>query len=180
LAIDANASVVVSSHPSLTGLASKSGLSGSTAWHASVRARAWLRNRTTAEGDEPDPDTRELCFFKNQYGALSETVVLRWKNGLYVPEPRPGSLEQMAADKKIDDLFLSLLGRFNEQGQNVSHNTGTNYAPAKFAKHPDAQGTKSQTFATAMQRLLDRKQINIQAFGPPSRNQSRLLNGGAS
>lgn len=37
LAIAANAAVILSSHPSLTGMALKSGLSGSTAWHASVR-----------------------------------------------------------------------------------------------------------------------------------------------
>ena len=39
LAIDANAAVVLISHPSLTGIASGSGLSGNTAWHNSTRAR---------------------------------------------------------------------------------------------------------------------------------------------
>jgi hypothetical protein len=40
LAIAANGAVVLVTHPSLTGINSDSGLSGSTAWHNSVRARA--------------------------------------------------------------------------------------------------------------------------------------------
>ena len=44
LAIAANGYCILSAHPSLTGIASKTGLSGSTAWHNSVRARAYLRS----------------------------------------------------------------------------------------------------------------------------------------
>ena len=40
LAIAANGSVQLISHPSLTGINSDSGLSGSTAWHNAVRARS--------------------------------------------------------------------------------------------------------------------------------------------
>ena len=40
MAIAANAAVIIAGHPSLTGVNSGSGLSGSTAWHNSVRARA--------------------------------------------------------------------------------------------------------------------------------------------
>jgi hypothetical protein len=39
LAIVSNGSVVLLSHPSLTGINSGSGISGSTAWHNSVRSR---------------------------------------------------------------------------------------------------------------------------------------------
>jgi hypothetical protein len=36
MAIQANAYIIVNSHPSLTGINSGSGLSGSTGWHNSV------------------------------------------------------------------------------------------------------------------------------------------------
>ena len=45
IAIGANGYVIMSAHPSLTGIASKSGLSGSTQWHNSVRARAYMHTR---------------------------------------------------------------------------------------------------------------------------------------
>ena len=41
-------------HPSLAGITSKSGLSGSTQWHNSVRARAYMHMRTTT-GAAPAP-----------------------------------------------------------------------------------------------------------------------------
>ena len=43
LAISANGSVQLISHPSLTGINSDSGLSGSTQWHNAVRARSYLK-----------------------------------------------------------------------------------------------------------------------------------------
>ena len=57
LARAANGYVIMSSHPSVAGIASKSGLSGSTQWHNSVRARAYLRGPSDKEnnGDAPTP-----------------------------------------------------------------------------------------------------------------------------
>jgi RecA-family ATPase len=177
LAIAANAAVILSSHPSLTGMASKTGLSGSTAWHASVRGRCWLHSVATKEGDEPDPTLRELEFLKNNYGPAAETVILRWKDGLYQPEPRPGTIEQLAANAKADDTFLSLLDRFSRQNREISPNKSSTYAPTMFAKEPDANGTKAKTFEAAMSRLLTANLIHIEVTGPSSRRRSRLLQG---
>ena len=52
LARAANGYVIMSAHPSLQGIASKSGLSGSTQWHNSVRARAYLRGPNDKENGE--------------------------------------------------------------------------------------------------------------------------------
>jgi RecA-family ATPase len=177
LAIAANSAVILSSHPSLTGMASKSGLSGSTAWHASVRGRCWLHSVATKEGDEPDPTLRELEFLKNNYGPAAEKVVLRWKDGLYQPEPRPGSVEQLAANAKTDDLFLSLLDRFSLQNRDVSANRCSTYAPSIFAKEAEADGVKPKLLEAAMSRLLDANKIHIEVTGPPSRRRSRLISG---
>src|SRR6185503_13926162 len=65
LAIDGNCAVILCSHPSLTGINTGSGLSGSTGWHNSVRARMVFRAATTEAGEEPDPTLRELVFMKN-------------------------------------------------------------------------------------------------------------------
>ena len=46
IAIAANGYVIMSAHPSQSGIASKTGLSGSTQWHNSVRARAYMHMNT--------------------------------------------------------------------------------------------------------------------------------------
>ena len=111
---------------------------------------------------------------KSNYSALGDPVQLDWKDGLYVLASANGGYEKLAADQKVDDLFLALLGRFNEQNQSVGAKSGTTYAPARFAEHPDAAGTDSKGFAKAMQRLLDAKKICIVEDGPPSRRRSHL------
>jgi hypothetical protein len=77
-----------------------------------------------------DPTLRILEWRKNNYGPLSEKIFLRWRAGVYVPEPRAGSFEQMAEDAKVENLFLDLLHRFTKQGRNVTDKKGTSYAPA--------------------------------------------------
>ena len=127
LAIDANAAVITCSHPSQSGLKSGSGLSGSTQWHNSVRARAYFR-RPEDETDEngnadgrPDDGRRELQFLKNQYGKLATRILLKWHNGLWLP---PGKVDesdlQAEAERKTEDLFLQLLRRFTAQGRCVT------------------------------------------------------------
>ena len=154
LAIAANATVLVCGHPSLTGISSGSGLSGSTAWHNSVRARCYLHPATTDKGEEPDPELRELTFKKNNYGPIAERVLLRWKNGVFVPEPGAGSLEKRAADQKAEDLFLTLLGQFETQGRNVSDKPSSpNYGPTVFSKEPGVNSRK-EALADAMRRLF--------------------------
>jgi RecA-family ATPase len=172
LAIEVNAAIILASHPSLQGIASGSGISGSTAWHNSVRSRMYLRLADEVD----DPELRILEVKKANYAKVSEQILLRWKNGVYVPEPRTGSLEQLAADKKIDDLFVDLLRRFKKQGRNVSDKSGTSYAPAIFAKQPEATKAKatSKKLADAMTRLFAANKIKVITEGPPSHPRTKL------
>ena len=86
LAMVAGGSVTVLSHPSLAGIASGSGISGSTAWHGAFRFRQYLKGVKATDGEQPDSDLRELEFKKNQYGPIGETIVLRYQRGLFLPE----------------------------------------------------------------------------------------------
>jgi RecA-family ATPase len=167
------------SHPSLTGINTGTGLSGSTGWHNSVRARMFFRTATTAQGEEPNPELRELLFMKNNYGPIGARVLLRWKNGVFVPEPAEGSLEKAAAERRVEDLFLTLLNRFNGQNRNVSDKVGISYAPALFAKEPDAQTNRvgKDTLASAMTRLFGADKIHMEPYGYPSRGTFRIAAG---
>ena len=135
LAIEGNCSILLCSHPSLTGISTGTGFSGSTGWHNSVRARMYFKTATTDQGEEPDPELRELVFMKNNYGPIGASILLRWKNGVFVPEAGEGTLEKAAAERRAEELFLTLLKRFNGQGRNVSDKVGPSYAPALFPRN---------------------------------------------
>jgi RecA-family ATPase len=114
LAIGTGAAAILVTHPSLHGTNSGSGLSGSTAWHNSVRARMYFKPAT---GDKDGNTLRMLEFSKNNYGPIGETALVRWRNGVYVPEPRAGSQEKQGADHRAENVFLALLRRFADQGR---------------------------------------------------------------
>ena len=120
IAIDANAGLLLTSHPSLTGVSTGTGLSGSTAWNASVRSRLYFKRATTEKDEEPDPDLRVLEVMKANYGPVGETIMLRWKAGLFLPIAGTGNLDKLAAQQRNEHLFLTLLNRFSGQGRNSS------------------------------------------------------------
>jgi len=98
-----NATVILLAHPSLTGLNTGSGLSGSTAWENSVRARAYF-SRTDADNDE----IRTLTRKKANYASVgrSSDITLMWDAGVYQLPTRPDQidrLEQKALKNKILD-----------------------------------------------------------------------------
>ena len=68
IAIFSNGSVKLVTHPSLTGIASDTGLSGSTQWHNAVRARCYLKSIKPESGEQPEDDLRELVFKKINMG----------------------------------------------------------------------------------------------------------------
>jgi len=182
LAMVAGGSVTVLSHPSLAGIASGSGISGSTAWHGAFRFRQYLKSTKPDAGEQPDNDLRELQFKKNQYGPTGETVVLRWQRGLFLPEPGISNLDKLARDTQADEVFLELLRRFSTQGRNVSEKPNApTYAPATFAKEADAknQNIRKLDLEAAMRRLFTAGKIQVEHYGRPSRPYSRLASGKA-
>ena len=174
LAMVANGSVTVLAHPSLQGINSGSGISGSTAWHGAFRFRQYLKGVKSENGEPVDSDLRELEFKKNQYGPTGEKIVLRYQRGLFLPERGMSSLEKAAAEAKADQAFLDRLRRVSEQGRNVSHSSKSpTYAPAVFA---DEDGSISKSdFEAAMRRLFNANEIRVEEYGRPSRPYSRII-----
>jgi RecA-family ATPase len=173
----AEGSVTVLSHPSLQGIASGSGISGSTAWHGAFRFRQYLKGAKADGGEQPDNDVREIEFKKNQYGPRGETIVLRYQRGLFLPEGGVSSLDKLARESKAEELFLDLLRRFAGQGRNVSEKpTAPTYAPAAFSKEADARalGLRKPDVEAAMSRLFAADKIHVEEYGRPSRPYSRL------
>jgi len=172
LAIKTRAAVVLIAHPSLTGIATDTGLSGSTGWHNSVRARAYFK---TAPGD--NPALRALEFRKNNYGPPdAPAILLHWQNGVYAVDPN-ASLDRIAAEAGIEQVFLQILRRFTEQGRTVSDKHSSTYAPSEFAKEPEAKESKltKEMLEDAMRRLFAIDKIAVVKEGRPSHRTGRIV-----
>jgi RecA-family ATPase len=177
LAIRHACAVVLLAHPSLTGMASGSGLSGSTAWNGSVRSRLYLE-RITEEAYEPNPDARRLTTKKANYARTGTEIGLTWRAGVFVadaPEEPAGRLDRMAASAKAERVFLKLLRQFTDQGRHVSPTPSVSYAPTVFARHPEAEGMTKRALAGAMEKLLTDRRVIIAEHGRGASKRRHLI-----
>jgi RecA-family ATPase len=167
LAMDIDCAVLLLSHPSLTGMNSGTGTSGSTAWNNSVRSRLYLEIKS--------PETRVLTVVKANHGKVGEKIEMRWNDGVYDLDNGGDPVVENLINAKTDALFLELLALFNAQNQNVSSKPGANYAPAKMELHPKAKGFSKRQLAGSMQRLMDAKRVKLVIEGSKSRQRTRLV-----
>ena len=104
IVINYNATVILLAHPSLSGLSSGSGLSGSTAWENSVRARAYLAREADSD------DIRILSRKKSNYSDISgnSDVKLIWENGVLVIPSSPDALDRINATAMKHDIMAEV------------------------------------------------------------------------
>jgi RecA-family ATPase len=173
MCMELNATVMLLAHPSVAGMASGRGYSGSTAWNNSVRSRLYLERLTDGENDASN--LRVLSVKKANYAADGQRIVLEWHNGLYRPQTGGSTIEQAAANAAADQVFLTLLDRLVTQGRDVSPNPSRTYAPALMLKFDEAKGFRKGLLEAAMNRLLEGGKIKIVTVGPPSKARKHLV-----
>jgi RecA-family ATPase len=175
LAIVSDGSVVLLSHPSLTGITTDTGLSGNTQWHNAVRARFYLKGVKPENGEEADSDLREIVFKKNNYGPISENMILRYSDGLFLPVQGVSSLDRAAQEANADAITIE---QIRSDQMNLSNNPyARNYAPRIFAKTPEAKKRRltERDFEAAMYRLIAAGKIKAEQYGRPSEPRYRLV-----
>jgi RecA-family ATPase len=170
---DYDLAVICIAHPSLSGMASGSGTSGSTGWSNSVRSRLYFERVKDSEGNV-EPGLCQLTLKKANYAQEGQSFLVRWKSGVYVPEAGTSSLDKASLEQRAQDVFLRLLTKVSNQNQHVSPYKSSAYAPAKFAKMDEATGIKRVHLEKAMQKLLDDNLIHIEVSGPPSKQRRYL------
>lgn len=171
LAVRQGVAVVLLSHPSLAGMSSGSGSSGSTHWRNAVRAGLYLKR-----SDDPDasPDLRVLELVKSNYSAAGFALSIRWSAGAFVLEEGCAAGGKKEAAAAVDETFMRLLVAYNAQGRPVSDLGGRNYAPALFARDPDRCGATKDGFTAAMTRLFKAGRVRAEETGPPARRRREL------
>jgi RecA-family ATPase len=181
LAIQQKLAVILIAHPSLTGMNTGSGLSGSTDWHNGPRARLYFQRPKDKEGRTFDIDLRTLTVMKVQYAQEGTVFRLRRKAGFFVYEGRDGgaTFDRAASAANAETVFLALLQAFEEQGRSVSPNPSNSYAPVVFEREADADGVSKTALNRAMSKLLKANRIHIDIIGSASRQRKKLTPGPA-
>lgn len=173
LAIAGGSAVLLASHPSRTGVSDESGLSGSTAWHNSVRSRLYLKNATTEEGG--DTGLRILEMKKSNYGPVTKEIALRWDAGVFKPvESIKSAIDRAAFEAEHERVFLAILARYTASGRNVTDKPGRSYAPAEFVKEPEGALIGAPKLDAAMRRLFTKGKIALVQYGRPSNPHQRI------
>jgi RecA-family ATPase len=175
LAISTNSAVVVLSHPSLAGLSSGSGASGSTAWSNSVRSRIYFTKPESSPGLDADPDLRILSLKKANYSAAQPDLRIRRRIGGYMLDDASVGTDVAGARDQVDALFLELVDAYAAEGRRVSDATSAAYAPTLFARDPRANGITKAGFTSAMGRLFAAGKIKVETLGPPSKSRRQLV-----
>lgn len=134
--------IVLCSHPSIAGMASGTGYSGSTAWPATVRAHMWLKRPKgyDDEAEGADHDLRILKTMKANWGPGHGLVKMRWKEGVFVkeePKPRKSmndAYHRQELDNKVRDLIRWLVE--NEDQLIANPRAGKNYILNAITEKP--------------------------------------------
>jgi RecA-family ATPase len=171
LAIQHNCAVILLAHPSLTGLNTRSGTSGSTGWNNSVRSRLYLE-RDMSDGYEADSRRRVLSVKKSNYGETGSTIPMIWHAGVFAIDSAVGSDKR---NTEAERVFLKLLRIFTGQGRNLNPNSGSNYAPKLMSEHPECEGVAKKALRQAMESLLSSGKICFKEEGPPSKRSKYLV-----
>ena len=175
LAIQHECAVVLLAHPSKSGMTNRTGDSGSVAWSNSARSRLYMQRVKESDGYEPNPDARVLTTMKANYGPAGAEVHVEWRAGVFAPVSG-GAVAAGAGDRaaKAKRVFRKLLEQYLSEGRRVNPSGGQDYAPRRFAEHPDSEGVTQRAFTTAMDQLLDSGEIVVEEDGPPSKRRRFL------
>ncbi len=169
LARRTGAAVLLIGHPSLTGIASGTGMSGSTAWANSARSRLVL----TAP-DQHDPARRRLALMKSNYGPMSDAIELRMADGRFVAITA-SSAEAREVEAKAEAAFISALRRLDAEGRRLSDAPSPTFAPSVIVAEPEGKGLDKKALRAAMARLFSAGRLRVEETGPASRRRSRII-----
>jgi RecA-family ATPase len=176
LMMEADAAGMLLYHPSLSGMASGRGTSGSTQWNNTMRSRLYFQTLPGSNEDEASSRPKVLEVMKANRGPTGEKVILEWRNGLYVPIGGTATVERAAREQYVDDAFLSALKRLVAQGYDVAPgHTSTNSAPKLMKGRDETKGIRQEEIKSAQARLIDKGCLRIEPYGPASKGKKRVV-----
>lgn len=147
IATEIDGAVLLLAHPSVAGMASGTGSSGSTAWNNAARSRLYLTRPDEAGGD---PDLRILSTMKSNYGRIGKRIEVKWAEGIFIAAEQAGMVGELVRNNQVNAV-LEGLRILAAQCRSTSENSRAgNYAPKLLASLPVCRGIGK----TALQRIV--------------------------
>jgi RecA-family ATPase len=170
IALRIDGAVVLNAHPSLSGLNTGTGASGSTAWNNSARSRLYLKR--PREDDAGDGNTRVLETMKANYAPTGGKIALEWRDGVLVPSDAVGTRPRNLVDTLATDAaLLDGLRKLVREGTSVAADPSARNGFANILRkmEPTCRGLTFAECRDAQARLLAAGKIERFEQGPPSR-----------
>lgn len=174
IALQIEGAVVLLAHPSLQGMATGTGSSGSTAWNNTVRSRLYLTRPKANDEEEPDLNARILASKKANYSALGAEIAVRWRNGVFVRDIETTPAVQAIVTRNAERVFMELLARVMKQGRYVTATPRSdNYAPKIFSRMSREYRVKD--FVVAMESLFQSGEIVVGEYKTGCRHRKECI-----
>lgn len=176
-ALKSRGTVLITQHPSVSGMASGAGSSGSTGWNNSVRSRVYLTapKRVDDDGDEIPTDERFLKFMKSNYGPKGSKLRLLWKNGVFVTvtEAGPRSYED---NSRTRELMLDVAADLLRKGIELSPDPQNKSSLVLRARsHQELGRLPHQFLLKAQEELLTTGHLVIVTARKANRHSASLI-----
>jgi RecA-family ATPase len=168
--------VICAGHPSLAGINSGNGSSGSTGWDGAFRSRLYLSSPKAENGEVPDGDGRILTRVKSNWAKVGETITMHWREGVFIPDRSASGIAGSIERRACEQVFLELLDKVTSENQPVSsNNRAGNYAPKLFSKRPDRDGFVKANFEASMYKLFAACEIVNIDYGRKHDERTRIV-----
>jgi RecA-family ATPase len=166
LALINNGGVLVTAHPSVSGMADGSGRSGSTGWNGSVRSRVYFYKPKVKDqdidGEEEPTNERILKTMKSNYGPAGEKMRCQWDAGVFVRTDIANSganlFDRLDVQRKLVDAAADLI----RNGEYLSPQVKSRTSLTALARSlPSCRNFSAQALTAAQRALLDAKRLEI-------------------
>ena len=177
-----NCTILLLYHPSVNGMANRTGSAGNTAWNNSVRSRLYL-DRVFSDDkrqNEIDRDLRILTTKKANRAQAGGETKIRYLHGRYVLEaPHQKSEGVKQRERECEIAFMTCLEKTIASGRRVAPQSQTKdyFAPLFFKRNftEETEAWPENELQNAMNRLLAAGRIRVGVTpGPISKQLSRL------
>ncbi len=163
--------VILTSHPSLTGINTGTGISGSTAWNNSVRSRLYLTRKTdNKDEEEEDNNERLLKTMKNNHGPFGGKICIRWEQGVFVRTTDAASPSTVVDRLTMDRDLLAALRDLIRNGCFVpaDHRASNGFATV-IREEESCKKYSYGTVCAAQDRLIAEGKLQRVELGPKSK-----------
>ena len=160
--------LVMLGHPSLYGMATGTGTSGSTGWRNAFRGMLYTTKAKLKNGTE----THKIATMKGNYGAPGVELNLIWQDGIFVAlSDDDAAVSKAQGQEAAKAMFMELLASYAAQGRAVSATpTVANYAARVFADDPRNETFSKVDFSAAMNLLFNEDRIALRPYRKENRH----------